>query len=161
MTVTVDPAIQQRYDQNAAARRAEAAEVTGELKARQDQIAEQIKKHEDNLAALGRRLAESTVDQPPPVPARRPKNEDISAEASAYQEADDEPEPPAPPPSRPVARAAVEDEEVPSFQWDEDPPAAAPPAPSAPVRSPQRIGRERPAATDDADEDLSEHDWLE
>ena len=97
MTVTVDPAIQQRYDQNAAARRAEAAEVTGELKARQDQIAEQIKKHEDNLAALGRRLAESTVDQPPPVPARRPKNEDISAEASAYQEADDEPEPPRPP----------------------------------------------------------------
>src|SRR5256885_5192142 len=98
MTVAVDPAIQQQYDQNAAARRAEAAEVTGELKARQDQIAEQIKKHEDNLAALGKRLAESTVEQPPPAPARRPEDKDISAQASAYQEADDEPEPPAPRP---------------------------------------------------------------
>ena len=164
MTTAVDPAIQARYDQSAAARRAESAEVSGEFKARQAQIAEQIKKDEEAVAALGRRIAESKVDTPPRL-AKRPEDNDISAQASAYQEADDEPAPapppPAPPPKpRPVTRVPADEEEVPSFQWDDGP--AAPTA-SSPPRSvaPAQPRRERPPASQDADEDLSEHDWLE
>jgi hypothetical protein len=153
MTVAVDPAIQQRYDQNAAARRSALAEVAGELKARQEEVAERIKADEQQLAALGKQLTESTVDEPAPVPGRRPEDNDISANAEAYQEPDDAPAPPSPPP---VTRVPEDEEEVPSFQWDEDPSAAAtPPRPAAPVK------RERPAGNQDADEDLSEHDWLE
>jgi hypothetical protein len=155
MTVAVDPAIQERYDQNAAARRSAAAEVTGELKARQDELAERIKADEQKLAALGKQLTASTVDEP--VPVRRPEDNDISAKAESYQEADDDPPPPAPPVARPVTRVPDDEEEVPSFQWDDDRPASAtpPPPPAAPVK------RARPAGNQDADEDLSEHDWLE
>jgi hypothetical protein len=152
MTVAVDPAIQRQYDQNAAARRSAVAEVAGELRARQDEVAERIKADEQKLAALGKQLTESTVDEP--VPARRPEDNDISANAEAYQESDDEPPLP-PPPARPVTRVPDDEEEVPSFHWDDDPPAVAAAPPVAPVK------RQRPAGTPDADEDLSEHDWLE
>jgi hypothetical protein len=157
VTATVDPAIQQQYDQSSAARRSALTEVTGELNARQAEVAEQIKQDEAAFAALTKELTESTVDEPP-APARRPEDNDISASAEAYQERDEEePAPPSPPPvtPKPVARVAVEDEEVPSFQWDEDPPAAPP----APVRPAAPAKRER--ARRDEDEDLSEHDWLE
>jgi hypothetical protein len=162
MTVAVDPAIQQQYDQNAAARRSAVAEVSGELKTRQAEVAERIKADEQQLAALGKRLAESTVDEPAPAPARRVEDNDISAKAEAYQEAVDEPPAPSPPPvaRAPVTRVPDDEEEVPSFQWDEDrPTSAAPPPPPLPAAPP--VKRERPASSQDADEDLSEHDWLE
>jgi hypothetical protein len=163
MTVAVGPAIQHQYEQNAAARRSALAEVTSELKARQDEIAQQIKKDEDALAALGKHLVESKVDEP--APARRAEDNDISAKAEAYQEADDEPAAPPPPVARPITRVAADEEEVPSFHWDEDPPASSTPAPAPqpaqPTQPTQPAQRARRASTQDADEDLSEHDWLE
>ena len=156
MTTLIDPAIQQEYDQNAAARRSAGAEVAGELRVRQEEIAERVKADQAEFAALGKRLAESTKDEPEPV--RRAEDNDISAKAEAYQEADEEVPAPTPAPvRRPVATVPVEEDDVPSFQWDEDPPAAAvpPPQPAQPAK------RERPASTRDSDEDLSEHDWLE
>ena len=144
--------VQQEYAQSSATLRSAFTEVTGELNTRQAEVAEQIKQDEAAFAALTKELTESTVDEPA-APVRRPEDNDISASAEAYQERDEE-EPTAPPPvtPRPVARRTVEDEEVPSFQWDEDPPPA-PARPAAPAK------RER--ARHDEDEDLSEHDWLE
>jgi hypothetical protein len=156
MTV-MDPAIQQQYDQNAASRRAAVAEVASDLKASQQEIAEQIKKDEAGFAALTKQLTESTVDEPA-APVRRPEDNDISANASAYQEAEEENPTPPPPPAPVARRAAVDEEEVPSFQWDDDPPATPPPPAPEPERPARRA---RPAASQDADEDLSEHDWLE
>ena len=159
MTALVDPAIQQEYDQNAAARRSAGAEVAGVLRVGQEEIAERVKADQAEFAALGQRLAESTKDEPEPV--RRPEDNDISANAEAYQEPDEDvPAPARPPVARPRPAAPVEEEDVPSFQWDEDPPAAAAPAPQPP-RPAEPVKRERPASTRDADEDLSEHDWLE
>ena len=57
--------VQQEYAQSSAALRTAFTEVTGELNARQAEVAEQIKQDEESLAALTKRLGESTVDEPP------------------------------------------------------------------------------------------------
>ncbi len=157
MTATIDPEIQQRYDQNAAAQRAEVAQASTELKAKQREVAERVKATEEAFAKIGRSLSEPKR----PEPARRPEDNDMSAKAEAYQEADDDPPPAPPPPPAPVVRRADEDEEVASFRWDEDPPAkpANPEPRPRPVEEPpaqQAKPRRR-----DVEEDLSDRDWLE
>jgi hypothetical protein len=146
---------QVQYDQSAAALRSAMTEVKGELTARQAEVAEQVKQDETAFAALAKQLSESKVDEPPPAPARRPEDDDLSASAAAYQEEpDEEPAPLTPPP---VTRTDPDEEEVPSFQWDEDQPAA----PTPPPHPPAQPKRARPARAAEEDEDLSDHDWLE
>jgi hypothetical protein len=112
--IVVDPAIQERYDRNAAAYRSSSAAIAGELRARQAEVAGQIERHREEFAAIGRRLAAAGVDQPR---ARRPEDDDISAMAAHYQEAEEEePPPPQPPPVR--ARPA-EDEDLSNRDWFE------------------------------------------
>jgi hypothetical protein len=156
VTATIDPQIQQEYERNATERRAEESAATGELKTKQQEVAEKVKATEEAFAKIGRALSESKR----PEPARRPEDNDISAKAEAYQEIDVEEErPPAPPPPpAPVVRRPVEDEEVASFRWDEDPPAK-PATPPRPVEGPPtQQPKPRPRREE---EDLSDHDWLE
>jgi hypothetical protein len=134
------------YEQNAAAARTAEAAVGTELKAKQQEVAERVKATEEAFAKIGRALSQ------PKQPARRPEDNDLSAKAEAYQEADDDP-PPAPLPA-PVVRRPDEDEEVASFRWDEDPPAK----PERPREQPS-VQQAKPQPRDD--EDLSDREWLE
>ena len=151
MTVLVTPEIQAQYDQNAAEDRAAVAAVAGELTARREELAKQVAATSAELAKLGQEMADNREAEPPrPVPKSIEDN-DISAKAEDYQEPDEDAKP-APVPVVPqvvAPKPAREDEEVPSFQWDEDP---APKPASRPAA--------RPAAREPED-DLSDHDWLE
>jgi hypothetical protein len=154
--VTVDPEIQQRFEQNAAAHKAAAAEISGELNARRQEVAERAKATKEEFARLGKALVEVKEEQVP-RPARRVEDNDISAKAEAYQEPDEEaPAPSAPPMPTPVRKPDYEDD-VPSFQWDDGPRQPTPPAPEPAPAQPAPRAR-RPVREE---EDLSDHDWLE
>jgi hypothetical protein len=153
MSVLVTPEIQAQYDRNAAEDRAAIAAVAGELTARREELAKQVAATSAELAKLGEKMADSREAEPPrPVPKSIEDN-DISANAEHYQEPDEDAKP-APVPVVPqavVPKPARDDEEVPSFQWDEDP---------APAPQPTPRPTARPAAREPED-DLSDHDWME
>ncbi len=156
--MTIDPQIQQRFEQNAAAHKAAAAETTGELSARKQEVAERAKATKEEFARLGRALVEVKEEQTP-QPARRVEDNDISAKAEAYQEPDEDAPAPSPPPPPVPAPKPDDEEDVPSFHWDDGPqqPPAPEPAPAAVSARPVRA--KRPAR--EVEEDLSDHDWLE
>jgi hypothetical protein len=157
--VSIDPRIQQRFEQNAAAHKAAAAEITGELSARKQEVAERARATKEEFARLGKALVEVREEQVP-QPARRVEDNDISAKAEAYQEPDEDAPAPIQPPQPAPAPKSDYEEDVPSFHWDDDPrqPPAPEPAPAAvsarPVARAKRPARE-------VEEDLSDRDWLE
>jgi hypothetical protein len=147
MTVIVDPKIQEQYDRNVAEHRANTAKVGEELKAKQQEIADQVAA---NKAADAKLVAElQQAGERERGGARHPsaaelEEHDISSRAEDYQEPEegDIEQPPPPPPPASYRPPAAEEEEEGTFRWDDDVP---------PPRQDPR----------DADEDLSEHDWLE
>ncbi len=150
--MSVDPEIQQRFEQNAAAHKAAAAEISGELSARRQEVAERAKATKEEFARLGQALVEVREERLP-KPARRVEDNDISAKAEAYQEPDEEAQSPSPPPMPVPAGKSDHEDDVPSFQWDD-----SPPPPPAPVSAQPAARARRPVREE---EDLSDHDWLE
>src|SRR2546423_1311063 len=101
MSVPVEPAIQRQYDAISAEHRAAGAEIAAELRARLREVAGRV----------------AARPEPPAPRSRRGEANDLPALATHYQEPGDDPEPSR---LRPVSPPdAADDEDVPSFQWDE------------------------------------------